>query len=174
MLYKVIKERFSKTHLVHPTFWPNWDNPSSPKGGCNNPQTVFAPVLKNMPPRPREKNPVLRANRFQKAVGRSGEFFFFFYFFFYRTDLKSACKSKNFPLTSLTFFRTNFCSKKWLILLNFFVKKKRNSANGQKSGRSGPFQETVFIHTSIDARVFSFRILCVFWLLGWSFFVYVG
>ena len=26
-------------------------NPSSPKGGCNNPQTVFAPVLKNAQPR---------------------------------------------------------------------------------------------------------------------------
>ena len=85
----------------------------------------------------KKKKPCSTGEQIPKS-GRSGEFFFF-----YRTDPKSACKSKTFPLTSLAFFRKNFCSKKWLILSYFFVKKKK-FCKWAKKRSVGPVEQGFF------------------------------
>ena len=66
--------------------------------------------------------------RFQKAVGRSAQFFF--PYFFAKITWKMLKNHNFFLLTSLEIFHWNFCPKNgWFYI--FFLKKK--SANGKKA-----------------------------------------
>ena len=70
----------------------------------------------------KNNNPVLWANGFQKAVGRSSIFFFLFFFTFFKITLKNCVF---FLARFARNFSFNFLSKKWLILqFNWGVKKK--------------------------------------------------
>ena len=63
---------------------------------------------------------VLRANRFQKAVGRSGEFFFFF-----ETELTQKALVNPKIFRSLRFFSDKFLLEKMADFIIFFCKKKK-------------------------------------------------
>ena len=71
--------------------------------------------------RPRKKKPVLRAERFQKAVGQSAQFFFLYFF--------AKITRKNHGFFLARFGRKFFVQK--TADFNFFYFKK-NSTNGKK------------------------------------------
>ena len=81
-----------------------------------------------------KKKLLLRANGFQKAVGRSGIYIYIFFNIFCQNYLKN----HDFFLARFAWtFSFKFLSKKWLILQYLGVKQKKLCKWG-KSGRSGP------------------------------------
>ncbi len=76
-----------------------------------------------------KKKHVLRANWFQKAVGRSCFFLNFFFTFFCKITREN---HDFFLLASLEIFDSNFCSKNGWFYTFGSKKKKKNLANGEK------------------------------------------